>query len=214
MTFEQLDCFIAVVQNDTFYNAAENLHITQSTLSKQIIKLERELDIQLLIRNHRTTTLTDAGQLFYEEALSLSDSYHSMLGKVRMCHAQQKKLIRVGTLPILAQYHIDSCLKQFQEMHPEFVLTIEEAEEIDLINRFESNQYDFIIMREQTLPPQNYNTHLLVQDELVCILPVNHPLTKEVAQSGSIHLSELANEPFILMNPYTSIHQLCLTSSA
>lgn len=41
MTFEQLDYFIAAVQCDTFLDAAETLHISQSALSKQIMKLER-----------------------------------------------------------------------------------------------------------------------------------------------------------------------------
>ena len=43
MTFEQIDCFIAAVHADTFFDAAELLHTTQSTLSKQIQKLEKEL---------------------------------------------------------------------------------------------------------------------------------------------------------------------------
>ncbi|MGI6109453.1 MAG: LysR family transcriptional regulator [Eubacteriaceae bacterium] len=210
MTFEQLDCFIAVVENENFYDAAESLHITQSSLSKQIIKLERELDIPLLIRSHRTTTLTEAGKLFYQEALALSRSYHDMLGKMRMCHAQQTKMIRIGTLPILAQYHLDLRLRKFQELHPEIAVKIEEAEETVLINRFEADQYDFIIMREENLHLRNYVTHLLIQDELVCILPVDHPLVKQTLPSKKISLQDLADEAFILMNPYTSIHQLCL----
>ena len=61
MTFEQLDYFIAAVQCDTFLDAAETLHISQSALSKQIMKLEKELDIQLWDRSRRSAVLTEAG---------------------------------------------------------------------------------------------------------------------------------------------------------
>ena len=75
MTFEQLDYFIAAVQCDTFLDAAETLHISQSALSKQIMKLEKELDIQLWDRSRRSAVLTEAGHMFYEEALNLSKEY-------------------------------------------------------------------------------------------------------------------------------------------
>lgn len=53
MTFEQLDFFITTVQSETFFDAAEKLHTTQSTLSKQMKKLEKELDLTLWDRSRR-----------------------------------------------------------------------------------------------------------------------------------------------------------------
>ena len=82
MTFEQLDYFIAAVQCDTFLDAAETLHISQSALSKQIMKLEKELDIQLWDRSRRSAVLTEAGHMFYEEALNLSKEYRRTLFRI------------------------------------------------------------------------------------------------------------------------------------
>ena len=82
MTFEQLECFIAVVRYDTYFDAAETLNITQSALSKQIIRLEKELGVRLLERRHRTTELTEAGKAFYEEAQIIRDQYRRMLVRV------------------------------------------------------------------------------------------------------------------------------------
>ena len=70
MTFEQLECFIYAVQENTFFDAAEALHITQSSLSKQIKKMEQELGIQLFDRSKRSAVLTQAGEFFYPEAQS------------------------------------------------------------------------------------------------------------------------------------------------
>ena len=84
MTFEQIDCFIAAVHADTFFDAAELLHTTQSTLSKQIQKLEKELNLQLFDRSRRNAVLTPAGELFYQEAQELSRQYHQMLHRMSL----------------------------------------------------------------------------------------------------------------------------------
>lgn len=62
MTMEQIDFFLMTVRCDTFLEAAENLHIAQSTLSKQIQKLESELNLTLFDRTRRQAVLTPAGQ--------------------------------------------------------------------------------------------------------------------------------------------------------
>ena len=70
MTMEQIDFFLMTVRCDTFLEAAENLHIAQSTLSKQIQKLESELNLTLFDRTRRQAVLTPAGELFCQEAQS------------------------------------------------------------------------------------------------------------------------------------------------
>ena len=79
MTFEQIDYFICAAQSRTFFDAAEAMHISQSALSKQIMKLEKELDLVLWDRSKRSAVLTPAGELFYKEALKVSRQYHRSL---------------------------------------------------------------------------------------------------------------------------------------
>lgn len=79
MTFEQLEAFVAVTEYDTLFDAAEALHISQSALSKQIQKLEKELDLLLLDRTHRRACLTPAGEQFSREAKILLRQYQHMM---------------------------------------------------------------------------------------------------------------------------------------
>ena len=67
MTFEQIDYFICAAQSRTFFDAAEAMHISQSALSKQIMKLEKELDLVLWDRSKRSAVLTPAGELFIKK---------------------------------------------------------------------------------------------------------------------------------------------------
>ena len=71
MTFEELYYFVVLVREDNFLNAAETLHISQSSLTKHIQKLEKELNISLFDRNSRKAVITEAGKYFYKEAVKL-----------------------------------------------------------------------------------------------------------------------------------------------
>ena len=82
MTFEQLQCFIASVEEHTFLDAAESLHISQSSLSKQIMKLEQELEVELWDRKKRKAVLTKAGLLFYQDARILIKQYTDAKNKL------------------------------------------------------------------------------------------------------------------------------------
>lgn len=205
MTFEQLDYFIITVKSDTFFDAAEALHITQSTLSKQIMKLEKELNTKLFDRSRRSATITEAGQCFYEEAVKLSAQYHEMLSHMEQFHLQNSFQLHLGTLPILTQYNLTPLLKNFAEQHKEIQFFIDDVEEKELLLGFVQNRFDLIIAREHMLDMEKYHFYPLAYDQLTVILSSKHPFS----QKSSISLEELAHESFILMPSYTSIHQLC-----
>lgn len=206
MTFEQLEYFIAVAEQDTFFDAAEQLHISQSSLSKHVMKLEKELGITLLDRSRRSASLTEAGQAFYREALVLHRQYTQSLSRMEQYKTPQGQKLRLGTLPILTQYHLTSRLRDFTEHYPNILFSIEEVEEPDLMKRLSENYYDVVIARKEMIDPDKYSQFVLTKDEMAVILPAGHRL----ADAATITLKDLQDETFILMNPYTSIYQLCI----
>lgn len=206
MTFDQLEYFIAVCEQDTFFDAAEVLHISQSTLSKQIKKLETELGISLLDRSKRSASLTEGGHIFYQEAQKLTKQYHQSLALLAGLKDACQSRLRIGTLPILTHYHLTGLFKKFAQLHPDIHLEIDEVEEKELMRGLELGKYDLIVAREYMLKDGAYESILLAEDELVCVLPAAHKL----AAQDCLALNELAGENFILMNPYTSVFQLCM----
>ena len=205
MTFDQIQYFIAIAECNTYFDAAEELNISQSALSKQIIKLEKELGVTLLDRSRRKASLTPAGETFYQDALALRQ-YEIMTGHMKKYKIPMgnKNELRIGTLPILTQYGLTAHFRQFTESHPDIHLILDEVEENDLKKGLLSSQYDLIICREQMIADQSdISSVYLADDELVTVLPVGHPL------DGPVSLSALADESFILMNRYTSVYQIC-----
>lgn len=194
MTFDQIQYFIAIAECNTYFDAAEELNISQSALSKQIIKLEKELGVALLDRSRR------------KDALALRRQYEIMNRHMKkyQIFTGNKNELRVGTLPILTQYGLTAHFRQFTESHPDIHLILDEVEENDLKKGLLSSQYDLIICREQMIADQSdISSVYLADDELVTVLPVGHPL------DGPVSLSALADESFILMNRYTSVYQIC-----
>lgn len=206
MTFEQIDCFIAAVHADTFFDAAELLHTTQSTLSKQIQKLEKELNLQLFDRSRRNAVLTPAGELFYREAQELSRQYHQLLHRMALYQTTQTQQLSVGTLPILSQYHLTGSFRLFQKEHPEIPLTLTEAEETELIEGIEKERFSMILARESLIDMKHYHFFPIATDRICVMLPEDHPL----ATCKALSVNELKTQSFLLMHPYTTIYQLCM----
>jgi DNA-binding transcriptional LysR family regulator len=83
MTFEQLKYFVTLVEGENFLEVAEKLYISQSSLSKQIKKLEEELEVSLLDRSGRKAKLTEGGEFFYLEAKKLLLEYEKLLENIK-----------------------------------------------------------------------------------------------------------------------------------
>lgn len=209
MNFEQIRCFIAAAEEPTFLDAAETLHITQSSLSKQIRKLEKELDITLMDRSRRKASLTDAGETFYREALVLVRQYDRMRSRMASCRAASEQILRIGALPVIAQYGLTARLKSFRDLHTNARIILDEAEEQELLEGIKYGKYDLVIVREELVQDEDFQTYFLARDELVAALPCRHPATDLNDQPG-IALSQIAEEPFILMHPYTSVYHCCM----
>ena len=206
MTFEQLQCFIASVEEKTFLDAAHSLYISQSSLSKQIMKLEQELGVMLWDRSRRKAGLTEAGNIFYQDALILLKQYSQARNRLDRFRTESQLTLSVGTLPILTQYQLTPGFRDFQAAHPGIRLSLHEVEEPDLMEGFEKGIYDLVIGREAMFYGANCQTQLIAGDQLAAVLDSSHPL----AFRSSLCLEELKDEDFIFMNPYTSIYNLCV----
>ena len=206
MTFEQLQCFIASVEEKTFLDAAHSLYISQSSLSKQIMKLEQELGVMLWDRSRRKAGLTEAGNIFYQDALILLKQYSQARNRRDRFRTESQLTLSVGTLPILTQYQLTPGFRDFQAAHPGIRLFLHEVEELELMEGFEKGIYDLVIGREAMFYGANCQTQLIAGDQLAAVLDSSHPL----AFRSSLCLEELKDEDFIFMNPYTSIYNLCV----
>ncbi len=204
MTIDQIQYFCAICQYKTFSHAAVELHITQSSLSKHMIKLENELDTLLFDRTHRQIILTQAGEEFYQDAKILLKDYHQMMNHLDVLKDNTQNTIHIAMLPILSQYNLASKLDDFNTQYPSYHVEIEEIEERDIQNII-NNQYDIYILRGNMDLP-NYKKILLYKDKLTAVTSYKHPLSSH----DEVSILEFKNNEILLPPQYTTIAHIAL----
>lgn len=110
--------FLMVAREQNFTKAAEQLHITQPTLSRQLAALEDELGVTLFVRGGRTITLTDAGILFKRRALEIIELEEKMLDELKIKEELVEGMITIGCGEFTAVEILAQICKTYQEKYP------------------------------------------------------------------------------------------------
>ncbi len=125
MDLRSLRYFVETVRLNSFTQAAESLHVTQSTISKMVRQLEREVGAQLLIRDGRKLALTDTGSVVYARGEQMLATMGQLAAEVRDTQAAQRGQLTIG-IPPMINLLFTPVLKAFRQRHPDIALTLRE----------------------------------------------------------------------------------------
>lgn len=205
MDIRQIENFVAVVETGSFSLAAEELYVSQSSLSKQIIALEKELEVKLFDRSKRRIALTEAGKLFYKHALSfqkINQSLSTDLGEYK----KSTPILTIAAIPVTAPYGITSYIANFKRAYPKIIFTMEERQSSTILPALSQHKYDLAFMRDYNLDPDVFSSFPVAADKLMVAVSYEHRFAKR----KSISLSELSDENFIMFSKGTLIHELSI----
>lgn len=118
MDIRLLRYFLAVAKEQNFSKAAQQLHITQPTLSRQILALEEELGIELFTRGKRSLVLTDEGLLLKRRALEIIELEEKMLLEIKKQDDHIEGKITIGCGEFTAMETIGKICKTYNEKYP------------------------------------------------------------------------------------------------
>ena len=125
MNLDVLKTFCDLVEAGSFSKAAELNFVSQSAVSQQLAKLERELGTQLMHRGGGLVAATEAGKTLHRGARDILRRYEALMGEVRSAADAITGVLRVGTIYSVGMYCLDSYVKRFLGAHPEVTLRIE-----------------------------------------------------------------------------------------
>jgi DNA-binding transcriptional LysR family regulator len=125
MDLRSLRYFVETVRLNSFTQAAESLHVTQSTISKMVRQLEEEVGAQLLLREGRKLTLTDTGQVVYARGVEMLATMRQLATEVRDTQTLERGHLTVG-IPPMINLLFTPVLKAFRQRHPNITLTLQE----------------------------------------------------------------------------------------
>ena len=147
MNFNQLRYFVAIVKHGSFWSAALEEYISQSSLSKQIKALETELGVVLFNRTGNKITLTEAGQCFYDYALQLLETKNEMHQELMAFEDTPIEEVKFASIPIVSSYKISTLLSEFQKVNKNrrqvVNYNILEEEQKDVLMLLKNDKVDF-----------------------------------------------------------------------
>jgi len=194
MELHQLRYFCAVAETGSFSRAAEHSHVSQPSLSQQILKLEAELGARLFDRLGRSVRLTDAGKTFLPRARAVLHELEAARGDVSDSKDSVSGHVTVGVIPTVAPYFLPPIITGFSKRYPEAAVSIVEEITPVLLDRLRSGILDLAIL---ALPVRGheFESSPLLTEPLFAALPKQHKL----ARRNSVSLRDLRKEPFLLL---------------
>jgi LysR family transcriptional regulator, hydrogen peroxide-inducible genes activator len=183
-----------VADSESFSRAAEQSHVSQPSLSQQILKLEDELGARLFDRLGRSVRLTDLGKTFLPRARAVLRELEAARGDVVERKESVGGSICIGVIPTIAPYFLPAQLTFLSRRFPQARVTVVEEITPVLLERLRASVVDVAVL---ALPIRGheFETFPLLKEHLFAALPKKHKYSKR----ASISLKELRAEAFLLL---------------
>lgn len=192
MTLNQIQYFQKVARLENYHQAAEELYISQPSLSRAIASLEEELGVALFEKKGRGVMLTKAGRLFLEYAERILAECDVATAKMRELATGSGK-IDIGYVFPLAGHYIPHKVKKFLELpgNEKVVFSFFQNHTAAISKKVRMGELD--VGFGGCMDGDEFETFPVLNQELVIVTPKDHPL----AGQESIPVSELGNYPII-----------------
>jgi len=206
---QQLQAFLTVAQTRHFTHAAEELGVTQPSLSKQIQALEAELGAPLLTRSRGRIELTDAGQTLLPHARRITAAHDAARADIDDVLAVRAGHLRLGATPSLCSWLIAPLLTRYRDTHPGVTVTLTEDGSGPLAERLAAGDLDLAFTAGDTGADPTLSVQPLLAEALV-VASAAHlpPLTRQ----AYIGLAQLREQAFVLPAHGYDLRDLTITT--
>ncbi|QZP31299.1 LysR family transcriptional regulator [Pseudomonas sp. DR48] len=192
MTLTQLEIFSLVAELRGFTAAANRVGISQSAVSHALKSLEQELGVELFRRHQSQVELSDIGQQLLLRARAMLGLANTLRQEAADARGMKSGTLRIGSFgPTSSIKLLPTILQHYRSAHPGIEVHIDEGPDRQVIQWLEERRIDvgFVV-----LPEDRFDTFMLIEDQLVALLPHDHPL----AGRDGLSLSDLCHDPFVL----------------
>lgn len=204
MDIRVLRYFLAVAREENISNAAKILHVTQPTLSRQLMDLETDLGIKLFLRSsgNRTITLTEEGMLLRKRAEEILNLVEKTESELVAPGEHINGNIHIGS----GETHVISLLskeiKHTQDEYPDIRFHLFSGNADSVTERLDNGLIDFGVLAEPSNISKYDSISLPVTDTWGLLMPKDHPLAKK----DSICASDLWDIPLIYSSQRLTSH--------
>ncbi|GAX37115.1 LysR family transcriptional regulator [Nodularia sp. NIES-3585] len=194
-TLHQLKVFEAAARHSSFTRAAEELFLTQPTVSMQIKQLTKSVGLPLFEQVGKRLFLTEAGRELFATCRQIFETIAQFEMTVADLKGLKQGQLRLAVITT-AKYFVPRLLGPFCQLYPGIEIALQVTNHERLLERMVNNMDDLYILSQV---PENLDVSYepFLDNPLVVFAPVNHPLAKE----KNIPIGRLTNQPFIMREP-------------
>ncbi len=192
MDLKQLEYFVRVAELGSFTRASIELNIAQPALSRQVRLLEVELRQNLLIRNGRGVTTTEAGKLLLEHGRGVLHQVERAREELTRVRGALTGRVALGLPPSLTRMLTVPLTRTFRARLPEATLSISEGLSSSMQEALINGRLDIALLYNAAASP-DIDTIPLLEEDLFLVQP-----RRKGAESGPIALRELAEVPLVI----------------
>lgn len=199
MELHQLRYFVAVAETANFTRAAERNHVTQPSLSQQILNLESEIGHKLFHRLGRKAVLTEAGTTFLERARSILFEVENA-AKELSDHPSLGRRITVGAVQTVMPYLVTPFIAKCRELYPNLFIDAREDFHNNLVHAVVEGELDLAVV---PLPVKDHRVSVepLLTESLLLVVGHHHP----IASLTEININDLADEAFVSLGDSSTL---------
>jgi len=196
MNTEMLQTYVTLCRIRNFRRTAEELFITQSTVTARIVSLEQEVGAALLIRNHNGLVLTPEGETFLGYAKRLLEMESTALQSIQL-KTMHKDLLRIGSTETIFEGYLTPRLQSLTISHPNFRLKFTIGESIDLFQMMQEGILDILYV-SRPFQKKGFVCRKLLSEPFVLIV------SPDIGSAGTpekkITIAELLQKDIIYTN--------------
>ena len=194
MDIRVLKYFLAVAREQSYSIAAERLHLSQPTLSRQLKELEEELGKTLLIRSNKGVTLTEEGMILRKRAEEIAELLDKAEQEVKQSSETISGKVYIGAGETHAIKLIADTARKLQKEHPYISYSIYSADGADVTDRLDKGLIDFGLIFQSYDITKYESIEIPLKDKFGVLMRRD----AELAKKDKLHISDLANKPLIV----------------
>jgi DNA-binding transcriptional LysR family regulator len=196
ITVTQLTAFLAVIRGGSVTAAAEELVVTQPSVSSAIAALGRELGCELFERSGRGIRLTEAGRAFEPFAADVIGLLERGRQSAREAAALSDRRLRIAAVTTAAESFVPPLMRAFADRHPQIELILDVGNRQAVLDRLRAHTVDVAV---SGTPPNDERLIFepLMPNEIVCITAAGDP----ALASRRLHAADLADRVWLLREP-------------
>ena len=205
MNIHNIGSFLLLAKYLNFAKVADMEHVNQSTMSRKIETLEKELGVVLFNRDSRNVTLTEAGKEFYFQAAKLLEQYNMTVEFVQNAASGFQRELRIG-IGLYEQFFLSRFLSDYIKAYPRIKISLFQFPYQQLLEQFSRGNLDIIFTSDQFISSGTLQKY---ENALICNKPWNVAVHKDMPIANCQQLTNKMIGDYVLISMHNgSVNQI------